>query len=142
MYAKKITYVDYNGDTRTETFYFNLTKAELAHLEFSRNGGISEALRVLLDANDRKALLDIFDEIILSSYGEKSEDGRRFMKNPEIRKAFEETPAYSDIYMELISDPNKTLEFIRGVLPADISAKIAEKEKELLDAAKKTVEKA
>lgn len=120
MYKKTITYVDYNGEERTEDFYFNISKAELFDLEFSGQGGFAEYAQRIVDAKDRPALVKAFKEILEMSYGEKDPSGRRFIKSPELTKAFMETEAYSNFYVELATDTELAAEFIKGVLPSDL----------------------
>lgn len=121
MIKKTITYTDFNGNERTETFRFHLSKAELAEMELSAEGGLAETLRRIIDANDSKQLVAIFKDLILRSYGELSPDGRRFVKNDELRNEFKDTQAYSDLFMELATDDKAAVEFVNGIVPAEIS---------------------
>ena len=98
------TYKDYNGVSRTEDFYFNLTQAEVTELELSVDGGLVEMINRIVAAQDGKQIIAIFKDIILRAYGEKSPDGKRFIKNQELRDAFAQTEAYSDLFMELATD--------------------------------------
>lgn len=127
MLKETRTYTDYNGVERTEDFYFNFTKAELAEKHLSSNEGLSEMLNKIVNSKNNKEIVDTFKEIILEAYGEKSEDGRRFIKSPELSKAFSETPVYSDLFMELATDDEKASAFIHGILPADWDAQINDK---------------
>lgn len=122
MIKKTIAYTDYNGVQRTEDFYFNLTKAELLEMELTSVGGFSEMVQKIINAKDGPALTAIFKDLILKAYGEKSADGRRFIKNDEIREAFSQTEAYSNLFMELATDDNAAAAFINGVMPADLVA--------------------
>lgn len=122
MLKKTITYTDYNGVERTEDFYFNLTKAELLEMELTSVGGFSEMVQKIINTKDGPALTAIFKDLILKAYGEKSADGRRFIKNDEIRDAFSQTEAYSNLFMELATDDNAAAAFINGVMPADLVA--------------------
>ena len=124
MLKKTITYKDYFDIERTEDFYFNLSKAELLEMEMGAVGGNSEMLKKIIAAKDQATLIRIFKEFVLKAYGEKSEDGRRFIKSEELSKAFSETPAYEIIYMELVTDAQAAADFVKGVAPADISEKI------------------
>ena len=101
MLKKTITYVDYNGNERTEDFYFNLSKAEVMEMELSTTGGLAEMIQKIIAAQDSPAIIKIFKELLLKAYGEKSPDGKRFMKTKEITQAFEQTEAYSQLFMEL-----------------------------------------
>lgn len=94
MLKKHVKYVDYNGVEREEDFYFNLTKAELTEMELSTVGGLEQMIRNIIAAKDAPAIMKMFKELVLRAYGEKSLDGRRFIKNDEIREAFSQTEAY------------------------------------------------
>lgn len=117
-----ITYVDYNGNTITEDFYFHLNKAELMHMQFEANGAYTEFINRIVNQRDIKVLGQEFENLILSSYGEKSDDGRNFRKSDEIRDNFRSTEAYAELYMELISDEEKAVAFVKGILPKDLQA--------------------
>lgn len=117
MIKKTIKYVDYDGNERIEDFYFNLSKAELAEMDLKENGGLSEMLMRIVNAKDNAAIIKVFKEILLKSYGEKSSDGRRFIKSKELSEAFSQTEAYVELFMELATDDVKASKFIEGILP-------------------------
>lgn len=123
MLPKKITYTDYDGVVRTETFYFNMTEAELTMYQLERSGGMKQHLEKIVEGLDQPKILDIFRDIIHRSYGEKSEDGRRFIKSNELSTAFEQTEAYSVLVMELLSDEKAASDFINGLMPASLREK-------------------
>lgn len=120
MIKKTITYMDYNGTERTEDFYFNLSKAEIAEMELSVDGGLSKMLEDVVNSKDNKQIVKIFKELVLNAYGEKSPDGRRFIKSKELSDGFSQTEAYSEIFMELALDANAAAEFVNGILPANM----------------------
>jgi hypothetical protein len=125
---KTITYEDFNGDTVSEDFFFHLSKAELIELEMSHEGGLSASLQRIVDAKDGKGIIEEFKNIILSAYGKRSEDGKRFVKNQLLREEFESTEAYSALFVELVTDTDAAVEFINGVVPANMieeAAKLA-----------------
>lgn len=126
MVKKTIKYTDWNGTEREEDFYFNLTKTELAHMQYEQDGDYATRIRNIIRAKDTAAIMKIFESIVLSAYGEKSEDGRRFIKSPEIAKAFTETPAYDQLYFELISDADQFSDFVNRLVPSDLAAKMDE----------------
>lgn len=127
MIKKTITYVDFNDVERTETFYFNYSKAELLEMEMSVDGGFVERIQRITDAKDAPSLIKLWKKFVIDAYGVKSDDGRRFMKNDDIRAAFVECPAYSAIFMELATDDVAGAEFVKGVVPADMAGEIAAK---------------
>lgn len=130
MFKKTITYTDYNGNERTEDFYFNLSKAELTEMEMSTSGGLTKTIERIISEKDTPSIIKIFKDLILKSYGVKSLDGRLFEKidangNP-LSRQFEQTEAYSVLFTELATDDVKAAEFVNGIIPADAAKKIAE----------------
>ena len=119
MLKKTITYTDYNGHQRTEDFYFNLNKAELVELELSASGGLTVMMDRIIAAEDNPTLFRIFKDLVLKAYGIKSDDGRKFIKNQEVRDDFAQTEAYSVLVMELVSDAEKAAEFFNLIIPQD-----------------------
>ena len=118
MVKKTLTYTDYNGTKRTEDFYFNLSKAEMAEMEMSVNGGLSDMLTNIVNAHDMPSIIKIFKEILLKTYGVKTPDGR-FEKSEELSKKFSETAAYSDLFRLLATDAKEAAHFINNVVPDD-----------------------
>lgn len=117
MLKKTVTYTDYDGNTRTEDFYFNLNKAEITEMELSTEGGMEKMLKRLIDTRDGKRIIETFKDIVLRAYGEKSPDGKRFIKTQELRDAFVQTEAYVNIFMELATDHDAAAAFVSGILP-------------------------
>ena len=117
MLKKTIKYVDSNGVERTEDFYFNLSKAELAEMELSVDGGMSKMIENISKTNDAPSVVKFFKEIILKSYGEKSEDGKRFKKSEELSESFSQTEAYSEMFMEFFTDTESAISFINNIIP-------------------------
>ena len=120
MLKKTVTYVDYNGVERTEDFYFNLSKAEVAEMELSVEGGFSKMLEEIVKSKDNVRIIELFKEMVLKAYGEKSADGRRFIKSKELSEAFSQTEAYSEIFMELALDEKAAAAFVNGIMPANL----------------------
>lgn len=121
MLRKTITYTDFNGNERTEDFYFNLTKAEVTEMEMTSKGGLTTHLQTIVEKNDAKEIIDAFKDIIIKAYGEKSEDGRRFIKNEEMQIAFSQTEAFSELFMELVTDAKASAAFVNGILPQNLN---------------------
>lgn len=118
MIKKTITYTNYNNVECTEDFYFNLTKAEVMEMELSTAGGLAEMINKIVNAQDAPAIIKVFKDLILRAYGEKSPDGKRFIKSEEISLAFSQTEAYSKLFMELATDAEAAAAFVNGVVPA------------------------
>lgn len=117
MLKRTITYLDYNGTERTEDHYFNISQAELIEMEYTTTGGFSVMIDKLISAIDLPAIIKIMKELILKAYGEKSPDGRRFIKSPDLSEAFSQTEAYSKLFMELATNSQAASDFINGILP-------------------------
>lgn len=126
MYKKNITYTDFNGDERTDAFYFNLSDAEILELQVSYGGDMSRIMRNMLEKRDAKGLLGIITNLIQTSYGEKSSDGKRFMKNQEIKDSFVTTDAYSKLVLELLNDDKEFEKFMTNVIPSDKREQLSE----------------
>lgn len=120
MLKKTITYIDYNGVERTEDFYFNLSKAEVLELEMGTTGGLTEMINKIVAAQDTPTLIKIFKDLVLRAYGEKSPDGKRFIKSDEIRDAFSQTEAYSNLFMELATDAEAASKFFNEIIPDNV----------------------
>ena len=122
MLKKTITYTDWNGEERTEDFYFNLTRVEVLELEYDvdAEGSLTEWLTDLVKSRDIDRIIRTIKKIILTAYGEKSADGRRFMKSDEIRRSFEENPAFDELYMTMVTDSSKAAEFLTSIMPSSV----------------------
>ena len=127
MLKKTITYIDYNDVERTEDLYFNLTKAEITEMEMSTTGGLSEKIQNIVQAQDIPEIIKIFKELVLKAYGVKSLDGKRFEKSDKLRTEFEQTEAYSQLFMKLATDADAASKFVNGIIPSDAASIKAEK---------------
>lgn len=117
MLKKTIKYIDFDENERTEDFYFNLTKAEIMEMHLTTEGGLEKFIDKIVKTNNTKQLVEIFKDLILKSYGEKSLDGKRFIKTPELREAFAQTEAYSNLFMELAQNEQAAIAFVNGITP-------------------------
>lgn len=127
MLSKKIKYTTFDGVEMEETFYFNLTEAEIAELELSMNGGLSAHIQAIVEAKDQSQLIKLFKRLILMAYGEKSNDGKYFRKSEAIREDFASTEAYSVLFMELATDADAATKFVNGIIPAKAQAEVAKR---------------
>lgn len=141
MIAKEIKYMDYDGIEHVEKFYFHMNKAELIEMNMGIEGGMEAMLRRIVETQDVKRIMEMVKDLIKASYGEKSGDGKRFIKNDELLEAFMQSEAYVELFMELAADADKLGEFVRGILPADIAAQVAVEEENNRKAGLALVEK-
>lgn len=124
MLKKEIKYEDFNGDEVTEVFYFNISKNELIELEVEYKDGLADALQRIIKSDDRQRIIKEFKRIILFAYGEKSADGKRFVKNDQVREDFSHTAAYQALFMELATQADAAATFLKGVLPKDLGVEV------------------
>lgn len=123
MLKKTIKYTDYDGNEREEDFYFNLNKAEVTEMELSKQGGLSEYIKRIVAAQDTPSLIELFKELICKSYGEKSLDGKRFVKSKELTEEFTQTEAYAELFVELASNAEEATKFVNGIMPKNMNVK-------------------
>ena len=128
MLKKTIKYVDYNGESRAETFFFNLTKAELTRLNFDKKDDLATRIKQMVNSDDRKAILQLFEDLITAAYGRPSEDGRYFRKSEAMREEFMSCPAYDELFFELVSDADKFVTFMKALVPKDLAQEIEKQE--------------
>ena len=140
MIKKTISYEDYDGVQRTEDFYFNLSKPELIEMQTGEAGGLDKKIEKMQQTQDVSKIIELMKEVIQKSYGVKSDDGKRFIKNQEILDEFMQSEAYSELFMELATDANKAAEFIQGILPkglAEEAKKLEAQQADVVDMPKK-----
>lgn len=130
MLKKTITYEDYNGNTRKEDFLFNLTKTELMKWDLKTPGGLAAKLERITQKFDVPELTSFIEALIDNSYGIKSDDGVRFIKDEKLSTMFRQTEAYDQLFVELLSDEKKTAAFINGILPKELMEEVAKKNKD------------
>jgi hypothetical protein len=124
MLKKTIKYTDFNGVEQVEDFYFNLSKADIAEVNLRTEGGLVKHLQTIAASDNGDVLVTKFKELIEWSYGVKSEDGRRFIKNKEVWTEFTQTNAYSELFMELATDQQAATDFVEGIVPEDLKSEI------------------
>lgn len=129
MLKKTITYTDYNGVERTEDFYFNFNEAELAEMDLSTPGGMKGMIERIINTQDIPALYAIFKDIIFRGYGEKSPDGKQFIKKAELSTAFMQTEAYNKLVLEILGNADAAAAFVNGMIPATLLEQIQNQQK-------------
>lgn len=132
MLKKTINYTDYNGEERSETFYFNLTAAEITEMELSVEGGLKARFERIIETKDTPSLIKEFKQLILLAYGQKSEDGRRFIKSEKLKEEFAQTAAYSELFMELATDSKAAANFVNSIIPKNVAEQVKKENPELL----------
>lgn len=126
MVIKKIKYKDFNGVEREEEFMFNLTEAEITEMELMTDGGLSDSIKKIIAAQNTPQIIETFKNLLLKSYGQKSADGRLFIKNKKLTEEFTQTNAYSQFFMELATDDKAAIAFINGIIPDSMRERVAD----------------
>lgn len=121
MLKQTITFVDYNGTEKTREYYFNLSRAELLKMAHSVRGGLSEHIKKIIATNDNTELYNLFEDLILKSYGEISVDGERFVKTAEQTEAFAQSEAFSELITKLVANADEASAFVNGIVPKNIN---------------------
>lgn len=141
MLKKVVNYEDFNGVNQTEECFFNLTKTELIEMAMDLPEGVSEsvgddpnnidedkAVGKLMETMGNKGVLKFIKDLVLKSYGVKSDDGRRFMKVDENGKPlsieFSQTMAFEAIIDEFMSNDIAAANFVNGIIPSSVADKI------------------
>lgn len=130
MFSRTFTYIGYDGKPHKDTWWFNLSEAELYKLELGNLGGFNGMMNKLLRQSKPGEIVDVFENLILSAVGERSVDGRKFIKTQEIRDDFYQSKAFSDLFVEMVKDGDKLAEFLRGAIPEEVAAALAKAEEE------------
>lgn len=125
MLKREITYEDFDGNTVTETAYFHISKPELVKLEAEQKEGFQDWIKKMVEAEDNRQIIEVFERIVLMAYGQRSEDGKRFIKSEELTEGFSQTNAYEALFMDLITNETTMAEFIKGALPKDLAGELA-----------------
>lgn len=133
MIKKKVKFEDFNGNEVEEVFHFNLNQTELTELELSYEGGFSNHARGLVEKKDTRGLISFYKHLLIKSYGVVSDDGRKFYKTEEYAKDFISSPAFDEIFLELLSDENASREFFIGILPSKHAAEVRKRMDNMTD---------
>lgn len=127
MYKKTIAFTDYNGIDREEDFYFNLNESEVTKMELRVPGGLTAMMQRIVKKIDGQQIIDTFEDLIREAYGEKSPDGREFVKSPELTRKFMQTEAYNKFFMELCTDSKAASAFFNGIMPPKWNEEVSDK---------------
>lgn len=137
MFSRTFEYKGFDGQPHKETWWFNLSEDELYKMELGSVGGLNGRMQKLLREENPGEIVDMFEKIILTAVGERSADGRRFLKKPrpgypwgEVAEDFRETPAYSQLFMELVSSGDKLAAFLKGAIPVEVAEQLEKAEAE------------
>lgn len=125
MLRKEVKYKDFDGNDRKDVLWFHLNEVEITEMDLETSGGLVKYMESIIDTNDVNQLIAIFKDLLIRSYGERSMDGKHFYKDDKIRNEFVSSAAYPVLYMEMVSDADKAVEFINGIVPSNIREQMA-----------------
>lgn len=124
MLKHECTYKDFNGNEVTDVLYFHLSMPEIIEMEVEKPGGLKAIVEQMIDTKNYRDLVQLFKDLLLRSYGRKSEDGKRFIKTEEDRLNFSQSAAYNKMYLDLATDAAFGAKFITGLMPAEMSEEV------------------
>lgn len=124
MLKKRITYTNFEDEEVTETFYFNLTKADLMEMEVSKRGGLNGYIERIQETNDAGLVFEELKSLMSRSVGRLAPDGRGFSRSQQIRDEFMNSEAFSNFILEMLTDPQLAAEFIQGLIPKNIESEV------------------
>jgi len=116
MLKKVIKYTDYNGNQRTETAYFNYNKLDILKLEAKLGDDVEAYSKKLAASKDVNKMINFIQDLVLGAYGQKSEDGRSFIKDPKKTEEFENSNAFADLFEELLTKDGYAQQFATGLV--------------------------
>lgn len=125
MIKQDITYTNFEGEQETETLYFHLNKVELMEMQVSEKRGLAQYITDIQKAENNKEIFRLFKEIVLRAYGERSEDGKKFIKNERLREEFEGCLAYEELMVKIVTETDFAVKFVNGIMPAGMADQIA-----------------
>lgn len=128
MLKKEVNYTDFDGNEVKDVLWFHLNEIEIKEMDKDISGGLIKYMEKIIDTDNADALIDIFKDLMIRSYGIKTPDGKHFYKNDEIKNDFIHSAVFPKLYMEFITNTNAAVDFINGIVPADIRNKMAEME--------------
>lgn len=117
MFTVNVTYIDFDDQEYTERLYFNMTKVEFMRWQAESGDNLTERMKTALEKHDSSKIMDYFEELIRRSYGEKSDDGKRFVKDPQKTRDFMTSAAYDELFWRITQNQEECNAFMRGVLP-------------------------
>ena len=120
MIKYTVNYKNFNGDVKSKDLYFDLRKRELLLWETQVPEGMHGILEKAIADGDSGTIARILDDLMLRGYGERSADGESFIKSDDIRKRFEQSAAYDQLFIDIMSDPKKAADFFNGMVPSDM----------------------
>ena len=124
MIKMNVSAETFDGDMVTETLWFHMNKVDLIELQQSEPGGFTDTLQAFMSRKpedwtmkDKFKLFDFFRTMVDKAYGERSSDGKRFRKSPEILANFKDSIFYDEFVLSLLENEEKSIKFFNGVMP-------------------------
>ena len=115
MLKHQVSYKDFDNKSVKETLWFNLTPRDSAKLTI-KYGDLAAYVKKIEKEKDAAAMMVLIEDLVLTAYGERSEDGRHFVRNDEIREQFSYSLAFETLLGDLYSDEKKMSKFFDALL--------------------------
>lgn len=117
MIKETVKYTNLNGQEAETDLYFNMGKMEILEIGI---GNLGETLAKITKEKNNQQVLKYFKKIVHMAYGERSEDGKRFIKNEEVLDRFKSSPAYDEFLFGLLMDESRAVKFVNGLFPKEV----------------------
>lgn len=123
MYITTVKYEDFDGKTIKKNLLFHMSTKDWVKADAEKKavGGYEQYLSKQLGepgSNVEPAVvLETLEDIIRRSYGERSEDGEKFVKDPERTDHFMESLAYDAFLDDLIYTDGFSTAFVQALIP-------------------------
>jgi len=119
MQKLTVQFENFDGEAVSEDLYFHLNIKELQDME-KWDVPLTQRIAKLTKTEDGKEAFELMRDIIEAAYGERSDDGKRFVKNPEVLKNFTEGLAYDEVILSFIDGSTDLAKFVEGLLPKKV----------------------
>lgn len=119
MLKKEVKFKDFDGNIQTTVVYFNLADSEIVRLDTQFPGGLEAHINDITARKDTLAILDLFEEVVLSSYGVKSPDGIYFDKSKELSARFKNSAIYNALFSDILKDTETATDFFNQLLASN-----------------------
>ena len=119
MQKLTVQYQNWDGDLETEDLYFHLNIKELQEME-KWDVPLTKRIAKLTKTEDGTEAFELMRDIVEAAYGERSSDGKRFVKNPEVLKNFTQGLAYDEVILQFIDGTTDLAKFVEGLLPKKV----------------------
>lgn len=112
---------DFEGEVSEVVCQFHLNKTELTelNLRYAKEGGLEGKMKQIEQENDPEAMFMFIKELMILGYGVKTEDGKAFIKKPELTEQFRYGYILPECMVKIMEDETGkgVINFVKGMMP-------------------------